>query len=100
MKKVKKNILALLIMGVIFIPFIENFSTGFKPFKFILIGTKNLIQDINLNPTRYKSIISIKKISKTLRRPKVVGGGVAGGLIAFSKIGDFIFKKEEEEDNL
>ena len=97
MKKLAVTIFGLIIIGVISIPIIENLSFDSKIFRFKILT--NLIQEINSNPNRYK-YFNTKQISKTLRRPKVIAGGVVGGLLAFNKIGDYIFKKKDEEDHL
>ena len=97
MKKVAVTIFGLIIIGVISIPIIENLSFDSKVFRFKILT--NLIQEINSNPSRYK-FINTKQISKTLRRPKVIAGGVVGGLLAFNKIGDYIFKKKDEKEHL
>ena len=95
MKKVTGTIFGLIIIGVISIQIIENSSSKVFPY----VGIRNLIKEINSKPNRYK-FINTKQISKTLRRPKVIAGGVASGLLAFNKIGDYIFKKKDEKEHL
>ena len=95
MKKVTGTIFGLIIIGVISIQIIENSRSKVFPY----VGIRNLIKEINSKPNRYK-FLNTKQISKTLRSPKAIAGGVVGGLLAFNKIGDYIFKKKDEKEHL
>ena len=100
MKKIAKDFRVLIVIGVISLPII-GITSGYinlnNPAAWIHLGIKTVIRDQTSSIPK----INLGRIAGRLRRPKVIFGGVAaGGVLAFNKIGDFIFKKKDEEDNL
>ena len=99
MKKIAKDFRVLIAIGVISLPIIgitSRYINLNNPAAWIHLGIKTVIRDQTSSIPK----INLGRIAGRLRRPKVILGGVAGGVLAFNKIGDFIFKKKDEEDNL